>query len=263
MNFNSLYKGRVFHRRFNPKTHTLSYQVFSTFVDLDDLESLADKTILFSYNRWNVFSLHDKDFGSGVALRDQVTEHLRHADIDEKPVRVCLLCYPRLFGYAFNPLSVFYCYNSVNEITAVIYEVHNTFGEQHVYALRTERKHRERKNEYSSQTGSACSIQQECKKAMYVSPFNPPEMRYKFTLNEPAKQIKIGIQVYAERELTMTAAFAGKQCNFDDKNLALLLIRHPFMTLKVVFGIHWEAFRLWMKRVPWFSFEPKSTRTSQ
>lgn len=240
--FNSqLYVGSVFHRRVRPVVHQLQYRVFSLLIDLDELPRLHQELRGFSWNGFNALSVYDKDFGldAGVGLRDGVESALLKADIHCPLSKVYLSCYPRIFGYAFNPLSVFYCHREDGSVFAVVHEVHNTFGERHLYALPVD--------------GSPQWIQQATDKALFVSPFAHMDMRYRFRLNVPnAKQV-IAIRLHDEEGLVLTASYSAQRQALHARSLAKQVALMPLLSIKVVAGIHWEALRLWVKRVPWFS----------
>ena len=130
-----IYKGIVTHRRFKPKRHFFSYKTFSIFFDLDEFKDLQKKISIFSFNKFNIFSFYNKDHGDrdGGNLRHWVIKNLKKYNINFKVSKIKLLCFPRIFGYVFNPLSIFYCFNENNELRAILYEVKNTFNEQHTY----------------------------------------------------------------------------------------------------------------------------------
>ena len=123
------------HERFQPFSHRFTYKVFSAFLDIDRIDELSARLWLFSRNRFNLYSFHDKDHGprDGTALRPHVERLLTAANASFEPANIRLLCYPRILGHVFNPLSVYYCYDAANVLRALIYEVRNTFGEHHSY----------------------------------------------------------------------------------------------------------------------------------
>lgn len=239
-----LFVGKVWHRRWKPKTHRLDYRVFSALIDLDELPTLAAQSRVFSHNRFNLFSLMDRDFGAGdgTALKPWVAERLRTAGLEAGDLRVELLCYPRMLGYAFNPLSVFFCRRrSDGELIAILYEVHNTFGERHCYLIP------------AGQSGGL--VRQSCAKSFHVSPFIGMAATYHFRITPPAARPAEGDRLAVVIHQTdpdgrlLDAAFVAERRNWSDSALLSLLATHPLMTLKVIAGIHWEALKLWMKGV--------------
>lgn len=236
----AIYFGRVMHRRLRPVQHRFVYRVFSLLLDIDDVPHLAQGSRLFSHNRWNLFSFHDKDHGprDGTALRPWIESQLRKAGIDTAGGPVRLLCFPRMFGYVFNPLSVWFCHRPDGELAAVLYEVSNTFGEHHGYLL-----------EVPPGQGSRQIIRQSCAKRFYVSPFIDMAAVYRFRLREPGERLAILIrEAVAEGEL-LIATLEGQRAEFRDAALLRAALAYPLMTLKVFAAIHWEALRLWRKGV--------------
>ncbi len=158
----ALFVGTVAHRRLRPRRHYLRYRAFWLLLDIDDIDAVSARLRLLSKNRFNLFSIHDADHGdgSGRPLQDQVDAELRAAGVDLGGGRIRLLFMPRILGYVFNPLSVFFCYDRDDCLVAILYEVHNTFGERHIYTLPVS----------SSSPGP---LVQRCAKRFYVSPFLP------------------------------------------------------------------------------------------
>lgn len=235
-----LYHGKVFHKRFKPKEHRLDYRVCSFLFDLDELPTLSNTLKFFSYNKRNLLSFWDKDHGdgSGTPLRPYVENILKETQIDYDGGAIYLLCYPRLFGYVFNPLSVYYCYSKDKQLKAVIYEVSNTFGQRHSYVIPV------------TSTAQHPTVQQSCDKNFYVSPFMSVEGRYHFSLKPPQDHLSIAItQTDAQGDLLLKASFSGKAHEISDRHLLKTLVRYPLMTLKVMAGIHWEALKIWRKGI--------------
>ena len=232
MNSN-IYNGHVIHTRFKPVKHFLKYKTFSLFIDLDELELLDKKFKIFSFNKFNIFSFHNKDHGerNGKSLKEWVLYNLKKFRIEKNINRIKLLCYPRIFGYVFNPLSIFYCYEN-NILKAVFYEVKNTFNEQHTYIF----KIKDDKN-----------IQQSCKKKFYVSPFMDKKTFYNFELKPPGDKLSVLIKQTDKNGLILTALQTGERKNFSSKQLIINFFKYPLMTLKIISAIHFEALLLWKK----------------
>jgi len=123
-----IYTGNVIHKRFKPKIHSFNYSVFSLLIDLSEINLLHKTLKIFSYNKLNIISFFDKDHGArdGSSLKDWVLDNLKKNNIDTNDVQIKLLCYPRIFGYVFNPLSVFYVYDKNSDLISILYEVKNT-----------------------------------------------------------------------------------------------------------------------------------------
>ena len=139
--FNScIYSGFITHRRFKPKKHFFTYKTFSLLIDLNEIENLGKKIKFFSYNKFNILSFYDIDHGprDGSSIKEWIIKNLKSIGINDDKIQIKLLCYPRIFGYVFNPLSVFFIYDQKSRLISILYEVKNTFGEQHTYIFRTD-----------------------------------------------------------------------------------------------------------------------------
>lgn len=244
-----IYFGTVVHARHRPKKHSLRYRVFSLLIDLDEIETLDGKLRLFGYNRRAVFSFWDKDHGLGTTgdLRGWVERHLADAGINHSNVRIRVLCYPRIFGYVFNPLTVYFCEDRKGNLLALLYEVCNTFHERHTYII-------------PAQTMREGSVRHSCSKAMYVSPFVPMDCTYDFDITPPGQRVKIAINERDNEGDLLFASFAGRKSPLTDGTLSRALFTYPLMTMKVMAGIHWEALRLWLKGVPLHRHRPAAKR---
>jgi DUF1365 family protein len=232
----ALYEGRVMHCRLKPRQHRLAYRVFWLLLDLDEIDGLPARLKLFSRNRFNLFSFRDRDFGAGSdePLRAQVERHLANAGLDARGGRIQLLTMPRVLGYAFNPLTVYFCYRRDGDLAAILYEVSNTFGERHSYLIPV-------------RDDAQNVIRQECAKEFYVSPFMDMAMRYVFRVSPPGEQVRVSIVGRDDEDTVITAALSAHRKKLSDLALLSAFARYPFLTLKVVGAIHWEAARLWLK----------------
>ena len=232
-----IYKGIVTHRRFKPKRHFFSYKTFSIFFDLDELKDLERKISVFSLNKFNLFSFYNKDHGDrdGGDLQDWVKATLKKFDINDQISKIKLLCFPRIFGYVFNPLSIFYCYNENAELKAILYEVKNTFNEQHTYVFPVKKNSK--------------IIRQNCNKRFYVSPFIEMETAYNFRLAEPKETLSVFIKQTDAEGILLSACQTGRKEKISTKQLLINFSKHPMMTIKIIMAIHFEALRLWRKGV--------------
>ena len=233
----SIYNGQVIHKRFKPKVHSFRYDVFSLLIDLSELETLDKQVNFFSYNKFNWISFYDKDHGDrdGSSLINWVQKNLRKNNMSTENIKIKILCYPRIFGFVFNPLSVFYVYNSNENLISILYEVKNTFGEQHTYIFRIEK--------------DANLIQNNCSKKFHVSPFIQMNCNYFFRLLKPGNKISVIIDQYENEDKILYASQDGIRTDFNTKYLIKSFLNHPLMTFKIIIAIHYEAFKLWSKGI--------------
>ena len=235
----TIYEGPIVHKRYHQKKHKFKYNVFNLLLNIDDLSGLNNKYKLFSYNRFNLFSFHDKDHGKkdGTSIKDWILEILVNCDIkiSKDELKVFCLCYPRILGYVFNPISVWSVYDKKNILRLLIYEVRNTFGEDHSYVVKIN-------NENDK-------LNHNRKKRFHVSPFIDLNASYNFSTNINNEKAIITIKESNNDNPILLASFNGKSKKFNDWNLLLLFFKYPLMTLKVIYGIHIQALFLWIKRV--------------
>lgn len=231
-----IYTGKVIHKRFKPKEHYFKYNVFSLLIDLNELEEINKYIKFFSYNKFNIISFYDKDHGDrdGSSIKLWVKKNLGNIGIMTEDVRIKLLCYPRIFGYVFNPLSTYFIYNKHSELISIFYEVKNTFGEQHTYIFKAQDEK---------------TVQNKCKKKFYVSPFIEMDCEYHFKTLNPREQLSVVINQNDKDGKLLFASQDGISKDFNNKNLILSYLTHPLMTFKIIGAIHYEAFKLWAKRI--------------
>jgi hypothetical protein len=228
----ALYLGEVVHKRLVPKRHELRYCVYNLFVDVDELEDLSNRLPVFSYNRFNLLSIADRDHGpgDGTPIGKNLERLARTVAGGDAVTRFFMFCYPRVLGYVFNPLTVYYGYDSAGKLKLTIYEVNNTFGGRKSYVIPVGGK-----------------LQQRARKALYVSPFNAVEGSYAFHLSEPGPRLSLGILLTTALGPTMKAYFAGERRALTNANLWRVFLGLPLQSLKVIGAIHWQALKLWAK----------------
>ncbi|MCK1390948.1 DUF1365 family protein [Bradyrhizobium sp. 1] len=231
-----LYTGQVVHRRLLPRTHQLRYRVFWMLLDLNQIDSLSKQLSFFSRNRFNLSSFHDGDHGDGsdVSLLEQMQRLLRQAGCQADQLTIRLLCMPRILGHGFNPLSVYFCYRRDGSLEAIIYEVHNTFGDRHSYVM-------------PIHGATTEIIEQSCPKDFYVSPFLGMDMSYGFRVRPPAAQVEVSIHGKEGDKTVITASLSGRRHPLTDSALIKAFFSHPLLTLKVIAAIHWHALRMILK----------------
>ena len=232
-----IYSGNVIHKRFKPKEHFFKYKVFSLFIDLSELNELNDKLKFFSLNKFNLISFYEKDHGErdGTSLFDWVKKNLSTNEISTDNIKVKLLCYPRILGYVFNPLSIFFIYDKNENLISILYEVKNTFDEQHTYVFKVK--------------GQNKLIQNNCSKKFHVSPFIEMDCNYFFKILNPDQKLSIVIDQYDQEGKILFASQDGVRSDLTSKNLMNSYLKHPLMTFKIISAIHFEAFKLWIKGI--------------
>ncbi len=236
----ALYRGEVVHHRTRPRRHRLSYRVFWLMLDLDELETVDRDLRLFSRNRFNLLSFHDRDYGdgSGRPLRAQMETYLARLGVDIGGGAIRLVTMPRVLGYAFNPISVYYCHAADRRLAAMVYEVTSTFGVRHSYVLAI-----------PPEDGAAGLIRQGCAKALYVSPFMDMDMAYAFHGATPDERLALTVNGSDDKGLLISATMTGRRAALTDGALLKAVLAIPLMTFKVVAAIHWEALKLFLKGV--------------
>lgn len=233
-----VYTGTVVHKRLRPKPHALAYEVFSLLLDADAIDDLAATNRLFSRNKFNFLSFYDRDHGAGDGT--PVGDHARavlSASGFTADGQILLLAYPRVFGYVFNPIAVYYAFRRDGELDALIYEVSNTFGERKSYVV-------------AAGAARQGAHAQSCPKELFVSPFASSHGRYGFRVTLPAEELLVGVNLRDGDGPLIKTHFRGRALPFSDGVFARLMLRYPLLTLKVTGAIHLEAAKLWLKGVP-------------
>ena len=233
----SIYNGKVIHKRFKPKEHYFKYNVFSLFLDLNEIDLIHKEISFFSYNKFNLISFFDKDHGprDGNLLIPWVKKNLERIGIAKENIKIKLLCYPRIMGYVFNPLSIFFIYDNKDQLISILYEVKNTFGEQHTYIFKIGKDTK--------------LIENYCSKKFHVSPFIDMDCNYHFKIMRPENKLSVVINQSDLNGKLLYASQDGIRKNLSNKNLIFSYITHPLMTFKIIGAIHFEAFKLWLKGI--------------
>ena len=227
-----LYRGEVVHRRLRPVRHELRYRVFNLLADVDKLEETAGRLRWFSYNRFNLFSIMDRNHGpgDGTPVREHAWKLVRSAEGGDQVKRIFMFCYPSVLGYVFNPLTVYYGLDADDQLRMMIYEVNNTFGGRHSYVVPVGEE-----------------LAQKAPKQFFVSPFNAVEGNYTFHFTPPEEKMALGVALSVEDQPVLNAYVSGQRLKLTDGALLKSFLGVPFLTIKVIGAIHLQALRLWWK----------------
>lgn len=238
----ALYFGRVTHVRAFPRRHRLSYGVWYMLLDIDELPDLDRSLPGFSVDRPGLISFHTRDHGpfDGAPLRPWIEGHLADAGIDLEGGPIRILCFPRVVGYVFNPLSVWFCHHRDGDVRAIVYEVSNTFGERHSYLAPVDRR---------AEEGDL--VRHRFDKELYVSPFIDLAARYDFTTRVPDERVSVAVRELVADGQVLTAVLSAVRAPLSGRSLARAFFTYPLVTVKVIVGIHWEALKLWRKGAPY------------
>ncbi len=269
----SLYECHIMHARLHPKAHRFGYRIFFLALDLDELPALAARLRLLRFDRGGFFSFRQRDYlpthehphnpsaapeahlapapvgpPPPASLKDRVLATLTARGIDPGPgARVLLLTLPRVLGYQFNPVSFYFISDAAGHPVASIAEVTNTFRETKPFILGPDR--------LADDPGQGPTFHLRVPKNFYVSPYSDVDVAFDFRLRPPAERLALQIDDYEgeKRTLISTVTGLGPPRPLRDRTLAWFSLKYPAVTLKVMAAIHWEAFRLFLKRVPWFA----------
>ncbi|MFN3668314.1 MAG: DUF1365 domain-containing protein [Brevundimonas sp.] len=261
-----LYVGEVVHQRSQTFSHRLRYRLWMVLADLDELDGLQDRLHLLR-RRFGPITLRTADHGdrSCRPLRTQIETHLTAAGINIAGGPIRLLTMPRILGYGFNPISVFFCHTPDGALAALLYEVTNTFHERHSYlvaipppsGVEEEAAERPRRQDHpkpkAKDGGGAADapqpdlIRQTAEKRFFVSPFMDRDLTYDFTVRPPGEAVSVVVAVRRGDTPILTASFAGRRRPLTDAQLLRAFVTHPLLTWKVTLGIHWEALKMMLK----------------
>ena len=229
-----VFVGKVVHRRLQPVAHALSYSVASFLLDVDDLAHNLPS--LVRYNRFGLFSIDDRDHGhkdQPQSIRDFAWREMQKYKGTGDVTRILMLCYPRMLGYTFNPLTVFFGLDADDNVRMQLFAVHNTFGGRHIYP-----------------SGPFTPGEQQfstTEKTFRVSPFNKIEGHYGLRASRPLETVSIGVSLHTDKGAVLNAYFSGKRRPLTNAVCLRVFLALPLMTLKVMAAIHWEALKLWAK----------------
>ncbi len=243
-----LYVGKLRHRRFSPKKHEFEYPVFLSLLDIDEIPRSMQRSRLCGYERWNVLSYCERDhFGDpSKSLRERLEENARERGITVPDGKIFLLTHLRYFGYVFNPVSFFYFYDRVGELRQMMAEVNNTFGESHNYWLTPQ-----------NECVAAASRRYKSEKRMHVSPFMSMNLEYDWIFTEPGEELVAHMNTVQDGKPFFDATLQLARREWTSAEIRRVVATYPFMTARVIGAIHWQALKLWFKRVPVFTHPAK------
>lgn len=241
---NKLLPSKIYHKRFSIKEYDFTHDGFFLYLDLDNLDEINNMK-LFSLNRFNFFSIFYKDYGNGKFdhPKEYILNILQENKVDISKIdKIFLITMPRIFGYVFNPVSFWLCFNKKQDLVLSLAEVNNTFGERHSYICN--KKNMER-------ISSGDIIEKE--KLFHVSPFFKIRGKYKFKFDISDEKIKIDINYFEENKVSLSTYIKGNIVAMRDIEFAKYIFLYPFLTLKVILLIHYHAFILWIKKIKFFT----------
>ena len=243
-----LYECTVMHRRLHPKVHGFTYRLFLFHLDLDELPAIASHIPFFSHNTPNIYSLDDRDYFQihSRGIRENVLTFLQSEGFPELPAKIHLLTLPRLFGYTFNPISIFYCLDAADRPLVSVVQVGNTFGELKPFLVPL------------APNGTGFHLR--TPKNYYVSPFSSLDLEFDFRFDMPGHTLRVLIDDYAHGDKTLVSSLTGTRLPLTPSTLATLSLKYPLITLKIILLIHWEALRLWVKKIPFHKKESHPSR---
>ena len=238
-----LYECSVMHHRLAPKEHHFRHDIFMFYLDLDEIDAVARNTFLFSRNRRNFYAFRDADHlpSGGGALKENVLAYLSRSGVESgKVARIMLLTLPRVLGYIFNPVSLYFCFDAAGAPVCAIAEVGNTFREMKLFLLGA--------GDFDNQE----TFRKIAPKHFYVSPFSSLELSFDFKLRIPGAALEIHIDDRDGDERVLLSTLSGRRAVLSNARLLWFSVKYPLVTLKVIFLIHWHALLLYLKRIPFY-----------
>jgi len=241
----ALYRARVMHNRLEPKKHRFHYDVFMFWLDLDELQEVARKIKLIGFNRFNIFSWRDSDHvqlpkedpDRTRSTRQQLEIYLEENGVRETPARIMLLTNLRTWGHQFNPVSFYFCYDKNDQPFCCVAEVRNTYHEMKLYLL-----------DGSKFDGKQFHLR--VPKYFYVSPFIDHDAEFDFQLAVPGEKLNLRIDDYKHEKRFFISTLSGSRKELTNGRVLLYALRFPLITVQVIGLIHWNALKLWLKKIP-------------
>ncbi len=256
-----IYLVKVGHARTIPKKNSFSYGMYMFYINLDELDKISKRFLFFSYNRFNIHSFFDKDHFFFVKAKSQEQEIIAKEKINFDPKKyhgqntkekiqtmigelaldfelgqVFLLTNLRNFGYVFNPVSFYYCYDQAGKFRVLFSEVNNTFGEQKMYY-------------YLNEDFNKTNFQTKQVKNYYISPFIDFDTTLYWDFELPNEKLTMRIKSAKEDKIYLSTSLVGQRREITNWSLTYILLRYPLVTLMVIFRIHYQAIKLWSKKV--------------
>jgi DUF1365 family protein len=230
----TLYAGRIAHVRHSPFRYRFDYRLWMLCIDLDCLDAVAAASKVFAHNGFGLTAINDKDHGfrDGTKLRGYAVSALAREGLGQFGAKILFMATPSVLGYAFNPISFYFCHDAAGRLGAILHQVKNTFGDQIGYLMPVAEQN--------------AVIRQSAPKRMHVSPFFDMQGGYRFALTRPEKKFTVSIQYGAEvKRLTATMKLQARP--FSDSALLRLLLQMPLTPMKVMAAIHWQALKLFLR----------------
>ena len=247
-----IYSGTIRHRRFEPFGHIFTYPLFMTYIDLNSIDSLFKKSWLWNIDKPALVSFMRNDYhgDSNISLDKSVRKTISEKIGFQVKGPIRLLTHLRYLGYCFNPVSFYYCFDeNDSKVDVIMAEITNTpWNERHSYII----NHRDT-------TGKSNNLIADLEKKLHVSPFWGMDHQYKWIFTQPNENLLVNMKNYKNGENVFDATLNMKRSPFTKAGLIKQIAKFPFITIVVVFRIHWQAFKLWLKKAPFFIHPNKAS----